>query len=141
MEFDLELARKESTDNPVYYVQYAHARVCSIFRKLAEAGQSWDAETGLAALGALTLETEKEMMVKVGRFPEVVRRAADASEPHQIANFLRELAGDFHTWYNSEKTLVDDTDLRNARLALAESVRQVLHNGLYLLGVSAPEEM
>lgn len=139
--FDIDLARSQSSDNPVYYVQYAHARVCSIFRKLAEAGQSWEAETGLAALGALTLETEKEMMVKVGRFPEIVRRAADASEPHQIANFLRELAGDFHTWYNSEKTLVEDADLRNARLALAESVRQVLHNGLYLLGVSAPEEM
>jgi len=139
--FDIDLARSQSSDNPVYYIQYAHARVCSIFRKLAEAGQEWNAETGLKALGALTLETEKEMMVKVGRFPETVRRAADANEPHQVANYLRELAGDFHTWYNSEKTLVEDTDLRNARLTLAETVRQVLHNGLYLLGVSAPEEM
>jgi len=139
--FDIDLARSQSSDNPVYYIQYAHARVCSIFRKLAEAGQEWNAETGLKALGALTLETEKEMMVKVGRFPEAVRRAADANEPHQVANYLRELAGDFHTWYNSEKTLVEDTDLRNARLTLAETVRQVLHNGLYLLGVSAPEEM
>ncbi|MEK9766672.1 MAG: arginine--tRNA ligase [Thalassolituus sp.] len=139
--FDIDLARSQSSDNPVYYVQYAHARVCSIFRKLAEAGQGWDTETGLAALGALALETEKEMMVKVGRYPEVVRRAADASEPHKIANFLRDLAGDFHTWYNSEKTTVDDADLRNARLALAEAVRQVLHNGLNLLGVSAPQEM
>jgi arginyl-tRNA synthetase len=139
--FDIDLARSQSSDNPVYYIQYAHARVRSIFRKLEEAGQQWDADTGLAALGALTLETEKEMMVKVGRYPEVVRRAADASEPHQIANYLRELAGDFHTWYNSEKTLVDDADLRNGRLTLAESVRQVLANGLTLLGVSAPDEM
>lgn len=139
--FDIDLARSQSSDNPVYYIQYAHARVRSIFRKLEEAGQQWDADTGLAALGALTLETEKEMMVKVGRYPEVVRRAADASEPHQIANYLRELAGDFHTWYNSEKTLVDDADLRNGRLTLAESVRQVLENGLTLLGVSAPDEM
>ncbi len=139
--FDIDLARSQSSDNPVYYIQYAHARVCSIFRKLAEAGQTWDMETGLQALSALTLDSEKELMVKLGRYPEVVRNAANNNEPHLVSNFLRELAGDFHTWYNAEKTLVEDTDLRNARLTLAEAIRQVLANGLDLLGVSAPEEM
>ncbi len=139
--FDIDLARSQSSDNPVYYIQYAHARVCSIFRKLAEAGQSWTASEGLAALPALTLDSEKDLMVKLGRFPEVVKAAATQHEPHMVATYLRELAGDFHTWYNSEKTLVEDVQLRNARLALAEAVRQVIHNGLLLLGVSAPQEM
>ncbi len=139
--FDIDLARSQSSDNPVYYIQYAHARVCSIFRKLAEAGQSWNAETGLAALSALTLDSEKDLIVKLGRFPEVVSNAANNNEPHMVATYLRELAGDFHAWYNAEKTLVDDENLRNGRLALAEAVRQVVANGLGLLGVSAPEEM
>jgi arginyl-tRNA synthetase len=139
--FDIDLARSQSSDNPVYYIQYAHARVCSIFRKLEAEEQRWNQETGLAALSALTLETEKELMVKIGRFPEIVRKAAENNEPHMIANYMYDLAGDFHTWYNSEKTLVEDTDLRNARLTLAEAVRQVLANGLDLLGVSAPSKM
>lgn len=141
MTFDIDLARSQSSENPVYYIQYAHARVCSIFRKLAEADLSWDTETGLAALSSLVLDTEKELMVKLGRYPEVVLNAAKNSESHSLANYLRELAGDFHTWYNSEKTLVDEADLRNGRLALAEAIRQVLANGLDLLGVSAPKEM
>ena len=139
--FDIDLARSQSSDNPVYYIQYAHARVCSIFRKLEAEEQRWNQETGLAALSALTLETEKEIMVKIGRFPEIVRKAAENNEPHMIANYMYDLAGDFHTWFNSEKTLVEDTDLRNARLTLAEAVRQVLANGLDLLGVSAPSKM
>ena len=139
--FDIDLARSQSSDNPVYYIQYAHARVCSIFRKLAEAGQSWNTETGLASLSALELETEKELIVKLGRFPEVVSNAANNNEPHMVATYLRELAGDFHAWYNAEKTLVEDEALRNGRLALAAAVRQVIANGLGLLGVSAPEEM
>ncbi len=101
--FDIDLARSQSSDNPVYYIQYAHARVCSIFRKLAEAGQSWNAETGLAALSALTLDSEKDLIVKLGRFPEVVSNAANNNEPHMVATYLRELAGDFHAWYNAEK--------------------------------------
>lgn len=139
--FDIDLARSQSSDNPVYYIQYAHARVCSLFRKLAAENLSWDAQTGIAALGALTLEGEKELMVKLGRFPEVVANAAKHHEPHTVANFLYDLASDFHTWYNSEKTIVDDEALRNARLALAEAVRIVIANGLGLLGVSAPNEM
>lgn len=139
--FDIDLARSQSSDNPVYYIQYAHARVCSIFRKLAEAGQGWTLAEGLAALPKLELESEKDLIVKLGRFPEIVKVAANNHEPHSVANYLRDLAGDFHTYYNSEKTLVDDADVRNARLALAEAVRQVISNGLGLLGVSAPQEM
>ena len=139
--FDIDLARSESADNPVYYIQYAHARVCSIFRKLAENNWSWDEETGIAALGSLTLDSEKQLVMNLGRYPEVVRNAAAAREPHQIANYLKDLAADFHTYYNSEKTLVEDADVRNARLTLALAVRHVLANGLGLLGVSAPEQM
>ena len=139
--FDIDLARSQSSDNPVYYIQYAHARVCSIFRKLAEAGQAWTLEQGIESLSALTLDSEKDLIVKLGRYPEVVKNAANNREPHQIANYLKELAAEFHTYYNSEKTLVDEDDVRNARLTLAEAVRQVIANGLSLLGVSAPEEM
>ncbi|MDO6593196.1 arginine--tRNA ligase [Neptuniibacter sp. 1_MG-2023] len=139
--FDIDLARSQSADNPVYYIQYAHARVCSIFRKLAENNLDWDLETGKAALSCLELESEKNLVINLGRYPEVVKNAASAREPHQIANYLRDLAGDFHTYYNSEKTLVDDENLRNARLTLAVAVRHVLANGLDLLGVTAPEQM
>ena len=139
--FDIDLARSQSSDNPVYYIQYAHARVCAIFRKLEENNWQWDLDTGLAALDSLALESEKDLMVMLGRYPDVVAKAANAHEPHQVANYLRELAGAFHTYYNSEKTLVEDTQIRNARLTLAEAIRQVLANGLDLLGVSAPQEM
>ncbi len=141
LNFDIDLARSETADNPVYYIQYAHARVCSIFRKLADHGWQWDQATGLAALGHLELESEKRLVVNLGRYPEVVKRAAANRAPHQVANYLYELASDFHTYYNSEKTLVDTADLRNARLTLAVAVRQVLANGLDLLGVTAPEQM
>ncbi|MBE0483176.1 MAG: arginine--tRNA ligase [Bacterioplanes sp.] len=139
--FDIDLARSQSSDNPVYYIQYAHARVCSIFRKLAEQSGSWHVSDGLAALSSLALDAEKDLVVLLGRFPEVVNNAAAQHEPHQVANYLRELAGDFHTYYNSEKTLVDDSEVRNARLTLAYAVRQVLANGLTLLGLTAPEVM
>jgi arginyl-tRNA synthetase len=139
--FDIDLARSESADNPVYYIQYAHARVCSLFRRLDEQALTWDVETGLAALDALTLESEKNLTIALGRYPEVVKRAATSREPHQIANYLYDLASEFHTYYNSEKTLVDEADVRNARLTLAVAIRHVLANGLQLLGVSAPEQM
>ena len=141
LNFDIDLARSESADNPVYYIQYAHARVCSIFRKLAENNLQWDEETGQSALSRLELESEKRLTIKLGRYPEIVKRAADVREPHLIATYLYELASDFHTYYNSEKTLVDDTELRNARLTLTVAVRHVLANGLDLLGVSAPDLM
>ena len=139
--FDIDLALSQSNDNPVYYIQYAHARVCSIMRKLAEQGDSWDSSTGLESLDLLQEEHEKALLRRLDRFPEVVANAAANSEPHTVANYLRDLAGDFHAWYNAHKTLVDDKALREARLALSEAVRQVIANGLELLGVSAPESM
>ena len=139
--FDIDLALSQSNDNPVYYIQYAHARVCSVMRKLDELGWTWDRETAVESLQALGEEHEKSLLRRLDRYPEVVTSAAANREPHQVAAYLRELAGEFHTWYNAHKMLVDDESLRNARLALSEAVRQVIANGLDLLGVSAPESM
>ncbi len=138
--FDIDLAISQSNDNPVYYIQYAHARVCSMLRKLADHGWSWSAEDqhDLSLLGE---DAEKELMKTLAAYPEVVTTAASSFEPHNIANYLRDLAADFHSYYNAHKMLVDDEKLRNARLALSEAVRQVINNGLSLLGVSAPAEM
>ena len=139
--FDINLALSQSNDNPVYYIQYAHARACSVMRKLAEQGWDWNAQAALAHLDELTEEHEKALLRQLDRYPEIVASAAAASEPHVVATYLRELAGDFHTWYNAHKVLVDEPALRNARIALCEAVRQVIANGLDLLGVSAPETM
>ncbi|MCV6589658.1 MAG: arginine--tRNA ligase [Marinobacterium sp.] len=141
MDFDLELAKSESKDNPVYYIQYAHARVCSVQRKLAENGWEWDMEAGLANLAALSTEHEKDLITKLSKYPEVLTNAAINYEPHVLANYLRELANDFHSYYNANKMLIEEADLRNARITLSEAARQVLNNGLTLLGVSAPEQM
>jgi arginyl-tRNA synthetase len=139
--FDIDLAMSQSNDNPVYYIQYAHARVCSVMRKLQEQGWQWRADSALEHLDRLTEEHERAILRRLDRFPEVVDQAASACEPHLVASYLRELAGDFHTWYNAHKMLVEDETLRNARLALSEAVRQTIANGLNLLGVSAPEAM
>jgi arginyl-tRNA synthetase len=139
--FDIDLALSQSNDNPVYYIQYAHARVCSVLRKLEEQGWQWDADGATAHLDRLTQDHEKALLKRLDRFPEVVSQAAAVCEPHLVATYLRELAGDFHTWYNAHKMLVDDAPLRDARLALSVAVRQVIANGLDLLGVSAPEAM
>ena len=141
MDFDLELAKSESKDNPVYYIQYAHARVCAVLRKLDSEGMAWDQAAGLASLERLESETEKDLVKQLAKYPETLQHAALNFEPHMLANYLRDLAGDFHTWYNGHKLIIDDAELRNARLTLSVSVRQVLANGLKLLGVSAPEQM
>lgn len=141
MDFDLELAKSESKDNPVYYIQYAHARVCSVMRKLDEAGWSWDKAAGLAALSRLETEHEKDLITKLSKYPDLLKNAGLSHEPHMLANYLKELASDFHTYYNAQKMLIDDAELRNARLTLSEAARQVISNGLQLLGVSAPEHM
>ena len=141
LDFDLDLAKSESADNPVYYIQYAHARVCSVMATLLERGLQFDAETGFAALERLGERHEKDMAAVLGRFPEVVEAAARAHEPHQLAHYLRELANAFHSYYNAHPFIVDDDALRNARLALVLAVRQVIRNGLGILGVSAPESM
>jgi len=140
--FDIDLAREQSKDNPVFYVQYAHARVCSLLRRVTEKGfPAYDQAAGIAALPSLADEGSLALMVELSRYPEVVEAAGASLEPHAIAQYLRELAYAFQAWYDGEPILVDDAGERNARLALAVAVRQALANGLDLLGVSAPEKM
>jgi arginyl-tRNA synthetase len=139
--FDIDLARAQTNDNPVYYIQYAHARVASVMRQLAERGLAWDRTNGLAQLAKLDGETEQALMVELSRYPEVVEAAGQSLEPHIVANYLRDLAAAFHMYYNTNQFLVDDAAIRDARLTLANATRQVLANGLDLLGISAPESM
>ena len=139
--FDIDLARSQTNENPVYYIQYAHARICSVLRKLAAEGveRGWNQCQG--ALSRLTLDEEKELANQLARYPELIANSAATREPHHLTHYLRELAGQFHTYYNAHKALVEDVELRDARLSLYLAVRQVIANGLELLGVSAPEEM
>lgn len=139
--FDIDLAISQSNDNPVYYIQYAHARVSSVMRNLSDKGFSYDQAQALGQLDALTQDSEKALMKRLGSYPEVVSNAAQNFAPHNIANYLRELAGEFHSFYNACVVLCDDEAQRNARIALSLAVQQVLKNGLDLLGVSAPEKM
>ncbi|MEK6551627.1 MAG: arginine--tRNA ligase [Pseudomonadota bacterium] len=141
MDFDLDLAKSQSADNPVYYVQYAHARIHSVFRQLQEKGFARDPARGLAGLARLTETHEQVLLQRLGRYPEIVEASALTHEPHQLAYYLRELAADFHLYYNTHTFLVEDGALRDARLNLIDATRQVLANGLGLLGVSAPESM
>lgn len=141
MDFDLELAKSESNDNPVYYIQYAHARICSVFRQMAEKNFSYDEKLGLQSLDSLTESHEQDLLRELARYSEVVEVAALQYEPHLLVHYLRELAQAFHTYYNSHTFLVPDEKIRNARLALVVAVRYLLSNGLKLLGVSAPENM
>jgi arginyl-tRNA synthetase len=141
LDFDLELAKSRSNENPVYYIQYAHARVRSVFRQLVEKSLPWSMDEGIANLHLLNADHERLLMATLGRFPEVVELAAANRAPQNVVHYLRELAQDFHTWYNAQTFLVDEAPLRAARLALAEATRQVLANGLGLVGVSAPESM
>jgi len=138
--FDIDLAISQSNDNPVYYIQYAHARVCSMRRKLGEHGWTWD-NTQVESLDQLSNDHEKALLKRLSAYPEAVATAAREFAPHMIANYLYELAREFHAWYNEHKTLIEDESLRDARLSLSEAVKQVLANGLQLLGVSAPEQM
>ena len=149
--FDVDLALSQSDDNPVYYVQYAHARICSVFeqasRQSGEAQGALEARIRSQALSSpafterLDAPREALLMARLAEFPELVAQSAEELAPHALAFFLKELAADLHAYYNSERFLVDDTGLREARLALLLAVRQVLCNGLALLGVSAPEKM
>ncbi len=141
MDFDLDLAKSQSADNPVYYVQYAHARVCSVLRQAAEKGLAVALSPGETNLERLGEAHEEALMTSLSRYPEVVEAAALNEEPHQLTHYLRELANDFHTYYNAHQFLVEDAALRDARLKLILACRQVLRNGLNLLGVSAPEQM
>ena len=139
MDFDLDLAKSQSSDNPVYYVQYAHARICSVFRQLGEKGI--DVDLAGADHSLLVEPREADLLQRLSRYPETVEAAACNYEPHQVAYYLRELANDFHTYYNAHPFIAAAADLRLARLSLIDASRQVLANGLGLLGVSAPERM
>nr|BAL56142.1 arginyl-tRNA synthetase [uncultured Gammaproteobacteria bacterium] len=141
LDFDLQLAVSQTSDNPVYYVQYAHARVCSVFKQLKERGWARDVARGMANLARLREPHELALLATLARYPEVIERAARQYEPHQLTHYLRELAGEFHTYYNAHTFLVEDANLRDARLNLIDAVRQTLANGLALLDVSAPEAM
>lgn len=141
LDFDLALARAQSNDNPVYYLQYAHARISSLFRQAQSKGIEWNRDTGLAALDQLQAEPEQALMTELSRYPEWLAAAAEQRAPQLLTVGLRELAVAFHACYNAQPILTAPTPLRDARLALSAAVRQVLANGLSLLGVSAPDTM
>jgi arginyl-tRNA synthetase len=141
LDFDLQLAVSRSNDNPVYYIQYAHARVCSVLRQMAEKGFEHDAARGRTAFDRLNETHEQSLLATMSRYPEVIESSAQQRAPHALVYYLRELATDFHAYYNAHQFLVADDALRDARVALIRGARQVIANGLGLLGVSAPEAM
>lgn len=140
LDFDLDLAKSQSNENPVYYIQYAHARVCSVLAQWAAAGGD-EAALGQAALARLDNPRELALAAKIGEFPEIVEAAAADLAPHMVAFYLKDLAAEFHSYYNAERMLVDDAALKDARVALAAAVRQVIRNGMAILGVSCPQSM
>ncbi len=139
--FDIDLARSQTNENPVYYIQYAHARICSVLRKLSAEGVERGLQECEGDLSVLTLDEEKELANQLAKYPELIANSAAQREPHHLTHYLRDLAGQFHTYYNAHKVLIEDTAVRDARISLYLAVRQVIANGLDLLGVSAPEEM
>jgi len=141
LDFDLDLARSQSNENPVYYVQYAHARICSVFRQASEKGVNTNLSDGNTNLELLGESHEQSLMKTLSRYPEVLQNAALNSEPHQLTHYLRELANELHSYYNAHQFLVEDSNLTDARLKLITATRQVLLNGLKLIGISAPEKM
>jgi arginyl-tRNA synthetase len=141
LDFDLELAKSRSNENPVYYIQYAHARVASVMKQLAARELTFDRAEGLANAGLLVGAHEQAVLTSLARYPEALEQAAVNRAPHTLVHYLRDLANALHTYYNAEQFIVNDAKLRNARLALVLGVQQVLRNGLTLLGVSAPESM
>ena len=141
MDFDLELAKSQSKDNPVYYIQYAHARIASMLRKLSEENITIDQANGLSHLGSDAIEAEVDLAKRLSQYPTTLMNSAEQLEPHTMTHFLRDLASEFHTYYNANKMLVDDQNVRDARITLSLAVQQVLKNGLNLLGVNAPESM
>jgi arginyl-tRNA synthetase len=139
MDFDLDLAREQSSDNPVYYLQYAHARICSVKRQCEEKGLKLSLQS--ANLNRLDNSHEQQLIKQINLYPERVLSSAKRREPHIVVNYLRDLANQFHSWYNAHQFIVDDSELRDARIALASAVGQVMCNGLQLMGVSAPTKM
>ena len=141
LDFDLDLAKSRSNENPVYYIQYAHARICSVFRNLEQMNETHNQAIGEAALNLLIEPNEIKLLRELSRYPEIIEAAARLRSPHLLAHYLQALATEFHAYYNSEQFLVEDENVRNARLSLILSVQVVLADGLELLGISAPESM
>lgn len=141
VDFDLDLAKSQSNENPVYYVQYAYARICSVFKQLAERDLKYDEANGVSNLALLTEEHERQLLNTLSRYPDMIINAALHYEAYQLTNYLRDLATDFHAYYNSNQFLVEDKALRDARLALISATQQTLLNGFNLLGITAPESM
>ncbi len=142
LEFDIDLARSQTNDNPVYYVQYAHARICRVFEQLREKGGSWSPDAAATTLHRLDNEHEKALLTLLTRYPDLLQKAAAGGTPHSVVFFLKDLAEALHSYYNAQRFLLDeDVELQAARLALIAATRQVIRNGLALLGVSAPEKM
>lgn len=141
LDFDLDLATKRASDNPVFYVQYAHARVASVMKEVVARGFTYDKASGLDSLALLDKPTEQALITEIMRLTEVVEQAATNHTPHSIVYYLRDVANAFHSYYQAEKWIADDANLRNARLTLVQAAGQVIRNGLALLGVSAPESM
>ena len=141
--FDVDLALKASDENPVFYVQYAHARICSVLAQYTvRTGQAVDpAATALADLSLLTAATETTLMLKLAAYPDMLSAAAADVAPHDVAFYLRDVAAAFHSWYGAERFLIDDAALAAARMALLAATRQVLRNALVMIGVSAPDVM
>ena len=140
LDFDLELAKTQSNDNPVYYIQYAHARIASILRQIKNPAIDFQSTKNLV-LNQLTEASEHSLMVALSRYPEVVQLASDKRAPQHVVHYLRDTAACFHSYYNAHQILVEDSTLRKARIALVLATQQIIHNGLTLLGVSAPERM
>jgi len=141
MDFDLDLAKSQSNDNPVYYIQYAHARICSVIGRLSEKELKHDIENGSQNLHLLTEKHEAELISKLDAYSDIVHKSAFNAEPHLLVHYLRELATLLHSYYNAHQFINDDANLHDARFNLIIATKQVLHNGLTLLGVSAPEKM
>ena len=141
MDFDLDLAKSQSNDNPVYYIQYAHARVCSVLNQLREKNLQHNVENGNNNLQHLSESHETELITKLAAYPDIIEKSAVNAEPHALAHYLREIANLFHTYYNAHQFIVDDEAMRDARLNLITATRQVINNGLTILGVTSPESM
>jgi len=141
VDFDLDLAKSQSNENPIYYVQYAYARICSVLKQAKERHLKLHEGNGLAHLQSLTAPQERQLLNTLSRYPDMIITAALEYEPHQLTHYLRELAADFHAYYNSHQFLVDEVGLRDARLVLIRATQQVLLNGFNLLGITARESM
>jgi len=141
LDFDLELAKSKSNENPVYYIQYAHARIASVFRQLEEKKYNYNEEIGIDNISLLVTNKEKLIMSALSRFPEVIELSANNRAPHNLAQYLRELANEFHSYYNDCTFIVEDESTRNARMLLIKATQLIIKNGLELLGVSSPKSM